>query len=120
MTLTVTQKSGHSIALVQSDTLLLTDVQSALDLIATIHYESQCERIALNKEAISEDFFQLSTRLAGDILQKFVTYGIKFAIIGDFSHYTSKALKDFIYESNRGRCIFFASSEEDALDKLSK
>ena len=37
--------------------------------------------------------------IAGDILQKFVNYGIKFAIFGDFTGYTSKPLKDFIYES---------------------
>lgn len=120
MTLTVKQQGEYAIALVYSDTLLLTDVQSALDFIATVHYESQCDRIALNKEAISEDFFQLSTRLAGDILQKFVTYGIKFAIIGDFSHYTSKPLQDFMYESNHGRSIFFVPSEQDAIEMLTR
>nr|WP_242977496.1 DUF4180 domain-containing protein [Clostridium luticellarii] len=29
-------------------------------------------------------------------------------------------MKDFIYESNRGRDIFFVSSEEDAVDGLKK
>jgi hypothetical protein len=28
--------------------------------------------------------------------------------------------KDFIYESNKGRDIFFVSSEEDAIEKLSR
>ena len=37
-----------------------------------------------------------------------------------FSGYTSKPLKDFIYESNKGRDIFFVSSEEDAIEKLSR
>ena len=32
----------------------------------------------------------------------------------------SKPLKDFIYESNKGRDIFFVSSEEDAIEKLSR
>ena|SRR5574344_1230798 len=62
----------------------------------------------------------LSTRIAGEILQKFINYQFKFAIVGDFSGYTSKPLKDFIYESNKGRDIFFVSSEEDAIEKLSR
>lgn len=35
------------------------------------------------------------------------------------SEYTSKPLRDFIYESNKGKDIFFVSSEDEALKKLS-
>lgn len=105
-------------ALVQSTQVLLSDVQSALDLIMTVNYETGCNRIAIRKEAIAEDFFVLSTKLAGEILQKFITYQMKVAIIGDFSGYTSKPLKDFIYESNQGKDIFFVRSEEEALKRL--
>jgi hypothetical protein len=55
-----------------------------------------------------------------EILQKFVNYNIRFVVIGDFTCYSSKSLKDFIYESNKGRDIFFVSSEEDAIEKLSR
>ena len=34
---------------------------------------------------------------------------MKLAIIGDFSGYTSKPLRDFIYESNNGNQVFFVS-----------
>lgn len=111
-------KGNTSIALIESDKLVLTDVQSALDLIATVNYETGCSRMALNKAAISEDFFKLSTCLAGEILQKFINYHMKFAIIGDFSMYNSKALKDFILESNNGKDIFFVSNEDEAIEKL--
>lgn len=40
------------------------------------------------------------------------------AIYGDFSHYTSKSLKDFIYESNKGKDFFFAATQEEAIRKL--
>ncbi|NMC55728.1 MAG: DUF4180 domain-containing protein [Eubacteriaceae bacterium] len=106
------------IALIQSDELLLYDINSALDFIATVNYETGCRNIAINKESIAEDFFILSSGLAGEILQKFVNYHIKFAIIGDFSKYSSKALKDFIYECNKGNDIFFVSNEDDAVKKL--
>lgn len=111
-------KDNISIALIESDEPVLTDVQSALDLMATVKYETGCSRMALNKTAISEDFFKLSTRIAGEILQKFINYHVKFAIVGDFSMYDSKALKDFIYESNNGKDIFFVSNEDEAIEKL--
>ncbi len=71
------------------------------------------------EEAITEDFFILSTCLADEILQKFINYGVKFSIYGDFSGYNSKPLKDFIYECNNGKDIFFTSDMNDAINKLS-
>ena len=119
MKITVVKENNTEIAVVSSNEILIKDVQSALDFIATIDYETGCNRIVMNKSAISEDFFDLKTRLAGEILQKFINYQIKIAIVGDFAVYSSKSLKDFIYESNKGRNIFFLSDEEQAIEKLS-
>ncbi len=119
MNIKITEVNGQKIALVHEDTILLKDEQSALDFIMTTSYETSSNRLTLNKEAISEDFFNLSTKLAGNILQKFVNYHIKFAIVGDFSGYSSKALKDFIYECNKGNHIFFVPTEQEAIEKLS-
>lgn len=120
MNLKTIEANGHIIAVAHADTILLKDEQSTLDMMMTISFEKGSNRIILNKEAISEDFFNLSTKLAGTILQKFVNYNIKFAIIGDFSGYTSKPLKDFIYECNEGNHVFFVSSEQEAINKLSQ
>lgn len=38
----------------------------------------------------------------------------------DYSRYTSKPLKDFIYESSKGKDIFFVETLEQALDFLTK
>ena len=114
----VIEKNGHSIAVIKSSEPVLTSVQDALDLMATVEYETGCERMALEKSALAEDFFILSTRLAGDILQKFVNYRKKIAIFGDFSRYTSKPLRDFIYESNSGNDVFFVSTEQEAVERL--
>lgn len=118
MNLTVKEKNGTQVVVLFSQEPMLCDVQSALDVMLSASYETDCNRLVINKEAICEDFFDLSTRLAGEILQKFVTYQIKFAIYGDFSQYTSKALRDFIYESNQGTHVFFLQNEEEALDKI--
>lgn len=115
----VIKKNNIEVAVVSSDELLITDVQSALDLIMTLKYDTGCTNIAVNKEAIVNDFFVLSTCLAGEILQKFINYGVRFAIYGDFSKYTSKPLKDFMYESNKGNDIYFQPTASLAVDKLS-
>ncbi len=114
----VIKNNGISAAVVTSAEKLIVDVQSALDFIMSVQYETQCSRIALNKEAVCEEFFVLSTCLAGEILQKFINYHIKFAVYGDFSNYSSKPLKDFIYESNQGNDVFFLSNENEAVEKL--
>lgn len=114
----VIKNNGISAAVVTSAEKLIVDVQSALDFIMSVQYETQCSRIALNKEAVCEEFFVLSSCLAGEILQKFINYHIKFAVYGDFSNYSSKPLKDFIYESNQGNDVFFLSNENEAVEKL--
>ncbi|NIK77039.1 hypothetical protein FHS15_002164 [Paenibacillus castaneae] len=111
---------GGIIAIVSSSEILIEDVQSALDLMATVQYEAGSDRIVINKSLLSESFFDLKTRLAGEILQKFINYHVKVAIVGDFSVYTSQSLKDFIYECNNGHDIFFLPTEQKAIEKLSK
>ena len=118
MTTTIETIGGVRIAHIRSDAILITDGQSALDLLASTFYNEDSTRVSINKEAIAEGFFVLSTGIAGEVLQKVVNYRMKLAIIGDFSAYTSKPLRDFIGESNRGNSIFFVESEQEATDRL--
>ena len=110
---------GINIAIIRNEKLLISDVQTALDLMSTVQYEVDAKHIIIDKSLITESFFDLKTRLAGDILQKFINYRVKIAIIGDFSMYTSKSLKDFIYECNKGKDIFYLATEQQAIEKLS-
>jgi hypothetical protein len=112
-------RNGVEVAVIEEATeKIIADTQTALDLMATVRYETDCDRIAISKSCVAEDFFVLSTRIAGEVLQKFVNYHCKLAIFGDFSHYTSKPLRDFIYESNNGSHIFFTATEDEAIAKL--
>ena len=104
--------NGIDIAVVSGDEVVIVDTQSALDLAMTVKYETGAERIVIDKAVICGDFFILSTGIAGEILQKFMNYHVKVAVYGDYSHYTSKPLKDFIYESNHGKDFFFVSTKE--------
>ena len=113
------QANGATIALVEAEETLVSDVRSALDLMATVRYETGADCLALPKAALDERFFVLSSGLAGDILQKFVNYQMKLAIYGDFSGYTSKPLRDFIYESNQGNHVCFVPTQSEAIERLS-
>lgn len=118
MTIEKIMVNGMTIAAVYSKEPVITDAQSALDLIMTARHELDAEQIIVNKEAIAGSFFILSSGLAGEVLQKFVTYHMRLAIYGDYSCYTSKPLHDFIYESNQGKTVFFLDTKEAAVQKL--
>jgi hypothetical protein len=120
MTLETIVENGVGIAVVRGDDLLVATVQDALDLMATVRYDTGCHCMLLPKSALPEAFFDLKTRLAGEILQKYVNYGMKLAVVGDFSHYTSRSLRDFLRETNRGRSAFFVADERDAVERLAK
>lgn len=109
---------NNAIALIQDEKTVITDTQSALDMLMSAKYDAGTKYIAIAKELVTPDFFILSKGLAGEILQKFINYGGKIAIYGDYSHYTSKPLKDFIYESNQGKDVFFVATKQEAIEKL--
>lgn len=109
---------NKDIARIRSGEILITDVSSALDLMTTVRYETKCDKIIVDKSAVTEDFFRLSSCLAGEVLQKYINYRVKLAVVGDYSHYSSKPLKDFIFESNRGRDFFFVATDKEAIEKL--
>ncbi len=115
-----TEKNNIICAVVESDNVVITDAQSALDLLMSAKYDIGTKNIVIDKKLIIEDFFILSRGLAGEILQKYVNYGGRIAICGDYSHYTSKPLKDFIYESNKGKDVFFVSTEDEAVERLTR
>lgn len=106
------------IAAVSGDEKIVTDVQSALDLMMRVKYETGAARIAIDKNLICEEFFILSSGLAGEVLQKFINYHVKAAVYGDYARYTSKPLRDFIYESNNGHDFFFVATRQEAIEKL--
>lgn len=84
------------IAIVSSDEKIITDTQSALDLVMTVKYETGTNKIIMEKRNIADEFFVLSSGMAGEILQKFINYHIKIAIYGDYSKYTSKPLWSYV------------------------
>ena len=52
MNIEILNKNGIDIAVISSDEAVITDTQSALDLVMSVKYETGAERIALPKEGI--------------------------------------------------------------------
>ena len=111
-------KNNIEVVIIEQNEMNIKQATSAIDAIMDIKYQTNWSNIVIDKKCIAEDFFQLSTGLAGEIFQKLTNYHIRLAIFGDFSMYTSKALKDFIYESNKGKDFFFVETQQQAVEKL--
>lgn len=112
------QENDVDIAVITGEEKLIVDASSAMDLVMTVKYEIGASRLAIDKAVVAEEFFILSSGMAGEILQKFINYQVKAAIWGEYSRYTSKPLKDFIYESNHGKDFFFVATKEEAVQRL--
>jgi len=86
----------------------------ANDIISSA-YGLEIDVIAVPADRCVDDFFWLSSGLAGAVLQKLQQYGFRVAVLGDISRFTaeSPSLRDFVYESNRrGQTMFLADWAE--------
>lgn len=111
------QTPSGKIAELPKGTVTLKAVEDAIDILGNADYQ-EASKIIIYKEDLSEDFFRLSTGIAGEILQKFSNYRKKLAIVGDFTSIQSKSLRDFIRESNRTGSVVFVASFDQALNSL--
>lgn len=105
------------VAEIQAEELVLTSIEDGLSLLGDLYYQG-FDKIILHEENIVAEFFDLKTKLAGEVLQKFVQYRMPLAVVGDFSKCTSKSLRDFIYECNQGRQVNFVQELSSALKDL--
>lgn len=113
------QTDGLTFLEIRSEEQFINNVQDVLDLFGEL-YGQYYDGIILYERNITPDFFDLQTKLAGEILQKFSNYRIRLVIVGDWSKYTSRSLEAFICESNRGKTVNFSSSPTEALELLSR
>lgn len=113
------QKGAIKIAEIISEDILINHQEDGLQLLADLYYQD-FDKIIIQEKNITPEFFDLKTGIAGEILQKFSNYRVQLVIIGEFSNYLGQSIRDFIYESNKGRQVNFLPSLEQAIDKLSR
>lgn len=68
----MTTKIIGGVAVIESREAIIKDAASAIDLMMTVKYETGCDKIALNKEALIPEFFILSRQIAGEVLEKLI------------------------------------------------
>lgn len=107
------QLSGVLVAEIEAEGIVVGSAEEALQVLGDAYY-SGFDSVMLRVEQLNPDFFDLSTGLAGEIVQKFAQYRMGLIIVGDFTHFPSVSLADFIRESNKGKHIRFVTSMEEA------
>ena len=108
MTAQLLEIAGERCLIADADGATVRDAGGARDLIEeAMNHRASVIAVPVNR--LDATFFQLRSGLAGEVLQKAMNYGFKFAVVGDISAHiaASDALRDFVIESNRGREIFF-------------
>ncbi len=106
------------IAELNDDKILINSSDDGLDLLGNLYFQGY-DKLIIHEENINPAFFDLKNGMAGEILQKFSNYRVRLSIVGDFSKYTAKSIRDFIYESNKGGHVNFLASVNEAIDVFS-
>jgi len=97
----------------------ITSEQDALDLVA-LCAENATDRLMLNAGCLDDDFFHLSTGVAGKILLKLSNYYIKAAAVLSPEFINQGKFKEWVMETNRGnefRVFFEQDKAEEWLIK---
>ena len=99
----------------------LRTYNDAVDLVGK-SFEDHATLIVIPVDCLDDDFFTLSTRIAGELIQKIVQYRRRLVIVGDISGFLaeSSALRAFVNESNRGKEVWFLASLEDLNNRLER
>lgn len=110
---------GVNAYVVPADSPKLDGEQAVVDLIGQL-WGHDVDLIVVPVERLTDDFFRLSTGVAGAIVQKFVNYRLRAAVVGDISGHVeaSAALRDFVYESNRRTQLWFVRDEAELTERL--
>jgi Domain of unknown function (DUF4180) len=119
MTAVTCTLQGIPVFEVPADGPLVETERQATDILGEARGH-HAKLVILPASRLAPAFFQLRTGLAGAIVQKFVTYQMKLAIVGAIpaEALQSTALHAFIKESNRGQDIWFIDRVEDLEHKL--
>jgi len=104
------QEKDRYLEITAAEEPLKTERQT-LDLIS-LCFENSIELLMLHDKALSGDFFQLATGVAGGILQKLINYHIKTAIVLSEDITLPKRFQEMLQEANKGEQyrFFYAGS----------
>lgn len=105
---------NNYVALLPGDGLV-AGVQDALDLVGACS-EHQAYRLLLHGDNLPDDFFNLRTGLAGEILLMFTLYGIKLALVLPPERAGQGRFGEMALEANRGNQGFHVFPDRGAAE----
>ncbi len=80
--------------------------------------ENGVRSILLDQPAVAREFFDLSTGLAGELLQKLANYRIRLAVVLPDPSIHSLRFREFAREANKGNQCHFFGTRGEAIDRL--
>jgi hypothetical protein len=82
----------------------------------------RAEVIVVPAERLTADFFHPQTGVAGELTQRFATYDVRLAVVGDLSERVavSDSLRAWVEESNRGTRLWFYDTFEEFQVRLDR
>ncbi len=94
---------------------VIRNERDILDLVAACG-ENDAANFLIYESNLSPDFFDLKTRLAGELFQKMANYHLRGAGVISFAKIKSERFKELIFEHNKGNLFRFfedkAAAEE--------
>lgn len=91
--------------------------RDATDLVGNASFGGATHAL-LSADQLAPEFFDLSTGLAGAIMQKFATYRLVLVVSGFDASSASDSLRALMVESNRGSVAWFVADREEALARV--
>ena len=80
--------------------------------------ESGADALLLDQEALTPEFFDLSSGVAGNLVQRLQNYGIRMAAVVPSTAAHSHAFQEFAMEANTGSRFRFFPTRADAMGWL--
>ncbi|MEC2346112.1 DUF4180 domain-containing protein [Paenibacillus barengoltzii] len=109
----VVENNKQKIVVVTSAEPPIATGQDAIQLIEAC-IEHNAGRLIVYAEALSADFFNLRTGLAGEILQKFVNFSLRTALVVTDGSLIKGRMKELLAESKRGNTLRVFASQAEA------
>jgi len=116
---TISEVGGKRVLTVAPETATLGSERDATDLIGEA-FGHEANVVVVPADRVAADFYQLRTRVAGDVVRKFQMYRIRLVVLGDITEHlaASDAFRSFVHEINRGGDIWFVQDNEELAAKL--
>ncbi len=106
------ERESKKYIMLDSDKASIASEQDALDLIG-VCFEHDVQLLMIDADVLSDDFFKLRTGLAGQVIQKFINYRVKVAVVLPKEQRLEGRFREFMTESNKRKDFgLFTSSEE--------